>query len=354
MALSELVIGKPFSRLPKKLKALMRPGAKVLIVEDHHVLYAHGKAFNRAFVAEKIYPYHYCLAAGEPSKKLQTAAKLYQFLARYQFDRQSWLIALGGGVVGDLTGFVAATYLRGLPYIQVPTTLLAQVDASIGGKTGVDLPEGKNLVGSFHHPKLIWIDPSLLKTLPLTHWRNGLAEVIKYGAIRDAKLFEKLEHLLSRPVTGYSAEWAPIIARCAQIKAEVVAKDPFETRGLRAILNFGHSVGHAIEAATGYRGYLHGEAISIGMFVAGILSEELCGLPSVDRIRLGTLLTKAGLPARVGKPLPRKQILKFLSRDKKVEDGAVKFVLLKRLGEAVSGQSVPSELLAPALAASGL
>ena len=178
--------------------------------------------------------------------------------------------------------------------------------------------------------------------------------MIKYGAIRDKKLFEKLERLLSRPVTGYSAAWAPVIARCAEIKADVVAKDPVETKGLRAILNFGHSVGHAVEAAAGYRGYLHGEAISIGMFVAGMLSEELSGLSSVDRIRLGTLLTKAGLPARVRKPLPRKRILEFLARDKKVEGGTVKFVLLKGLGQAVSGQIVSPELLASALQACGL
>src|SRR5205823_12467368 len=192
-----------------------------------------------------------------------------------------------------------------VPDVKGPTTILAQVDASIGGKTGVDVPEGKNLVGSFYHPRFVWIDPSVLKTLPARHWRNGMAEVIKYGAICDAGLFEVLEQKIDGLLKGYSAEWEPVIRRCAEHKADIVKKDPTETTGLRAILNFGHSVGHAIEAATGYRRYLHGEAISIGMFVAALLSEQLSGLSGLDRIRLGTLLTKAGLPARVSSPIPR-------------------------------------------------
>ena len=235
---------------------------------------------------------------------------------------------MGGGVTGDLGGFVAATYLRGIPLVQAPTTLLAQVDASIGGKTAIDIPEGKNLVGAFYDPKLVWIDPPLLKTLPRRHWSNGAAEVIKYGAILDAKLFAALEEKMESLVKGWSPDWTPIIARCAQLKAQLVQKDPQDTLGLRALLYFGHTAGHAIEAAGGYEDYLHGEAISIGMFVAGYLSSMQLEFPDVDRIRLGTLLTKAGLPARVKKPLPRKAIMDYLARDKKVgaRDGAVCFI----------------------------
>jgi 3-dehydroquinate synthase len=253
-----------------------------------------------------------------------------------------------------LTGFVAATFLRGITLVQVPTTLLAQVDAAIGGKTAVDIPEGKNLVGAFYQPLLVWIDPAILKTLPVKHWQNGLAEVIKYGAIWDAKLFEQLERRIDHLVKGYSAEWEPIIARCAKIKAEVVKKDPVETTGLRALLNFGHSVGHAVEAASGYHVYLHGEAISIGMFTAALLSETLAGLRPIDRIRLGILLTRAGLPIRARRLISRRRIMDFLARDKKVHDGAVRFVLLKSLGKAVSGQRVSPEILDVALSASGL
>jgi 3-dehydroquinate synthase len=294
------------------------------------------------------------IAPGERSKTFAQAQRLCRLLARQRIERRSLLVALGGGVVGDLAGFVAATYLRGIPLVQVPTTLLAQVDASIGGKTAVDIPEGKNLVGAFYQPRLVWIDPSLLRTMPQRHWRNGAAEVIKYGAIRDAGLFKRLEQDIESLVKGYSPAWTSIVARCAAIKAEVVSADPRETRGARALLNFGHSVGHAIEAASRYVDYLHGEAISIGMFVAALISQQMGLLDPVDRIRLGTLLTRAGLPARVRRPLARHALMSLLARDKKVQDGHIRFVLLNGIGQAVGGQSVPSEILAPALAASGL
>jgi 3-dehydroquinate synthase len=294
------------------------------------------------------------IPSGERSKTLAQAGRLYRELARRRFERTSVLIALGGGVVGDLTGFVAATFLRGIKLVQVPTTLLAQVDAAIGGKTAVDIPEGKNLVGAFYHPLFVWIDPSLLKTLPARHWRNGLAEVIKYGAVRDTRLLARLEKRIDDLVKGYSPEWAPIIARCARIKADIVRKDPIETTGLRAILNFGHSVGHAVEAAAGYRDYLHGEAIAVGMAVAGRLSEKLAGLKPFDRSRLESLLRRAGLPLEARKPIARRRLFEFLSRDKKARDGTVRFVLLKGLGGAASGQAVPADLLATELHASGL
>lgn len=352
--LGRLVIGQPLARLPGVLAREARPGAKVMVVADSAVAGRYGKMLKIGLMKAGFEVRLVIIPAGERSKTLAQAQKLLTQLSKANFERESWLIALGGGVVGDLTGFVAATYLRGVPYIQVPTTLLAQVDSSIGGKTGVDTPEGKNLVGAFYHPRIIWITPDLLKTLPARHWRNGLAEVIKYGAIRDAALFEILERKMDRLLKGYSADWVPVIKRCAEIKADVVKKDPTETKGLRAILNFGHSVGHAIEAATGYRQYLHGEAISIGMFVAGLLSEQLSGLDGIDRIRLGTLLTKAGLPARVKRPIPRSRLLQFLARDKKVQNGTVRFVLLKGLGEALSQQKIAPDVLALALSASGL
>ena len=241
-----------------------------------------------------------------------------------------------------------------MPYVQAPTTLLAQVDSSIGGKTGVDTPEGKNLVGSFYPPRMIWIDPSVLRTLPARQWRNGIAEVIKYGAICDSRLFALLEKKIGRLVKGYTPEWEPVIRRCAELKAKIVQKDPLDANGKRAILNFGHSIGHAIEAVTGYGRYLHGEAISIGMFVAGRLSEQLMGLSALERIRLGTLLTRAGLPARVNAPIPRARLLRFLARDKKAQDGSVRFVLLKGLGKAASGQKVHPKPLAQALSFAGL
>ncbi len=325
-----------------------------MVVADQAIASRYGRSLESGLRKVGLKASLSVIPSGERSKSLAQAGKLYKTLARANFERTSWLVALGGGVVGDLAGFVAATYLRGIPYVQVPTTLLAQVDASIGGKTGVDVHEGKNLVGSFYHPRFIWIDPALLRSLPSRHWRNGLAEVIKYGAILDARLFQMLERKIEKLRNGYSEDWEPVIRRCAELKADIVKRDPTETKGLRALLNFGHSIGHAIEAATGYREYLHGEAISIGMFAAGLLSETLVGLSSVDRVRLGTLLTQAGLPSRVNRSIPRARTLEFLARDKKVQDGYVRFVLLKGLGAAVSQQSVPPDVLAQALSAVGL
>ena len=294
------------------------------------------------------------IPSGEKSKTLRQAERLYAFCARSGLDRKSWIIALGGGVTGDVAGFVAATYLRGISFVQIPTTLLAQVDSSIGGKTGIDIPQGKNLVGSFYQPRLVWIDPQLMKSLPKEHWRNGMAEVIKYGAILDEKLFATLEKQMEELVTGYSAAWVPIIARCAELKADVVEEDPHETIGLRAILNFGHSLGHAIEAATGFTRYLHGEAISSGMFVAAIISQQQELMDQVDRIRLGTLLTKRDCRFGVRAPIARKPLMEFLARDKKATAGTVRFVLLEGIGQAKSGQTVSPEVLEVALTTVGL
>jgi len=353
-ATSEIVAGESVSRLPEALKKMIPAGSRVAVVSDSGVPRHVASQLLSSLDGLGYATLSISIPAGEASKTLAQVGRVYRTLAKNRFERKSWLIALGGGVVGDMTGFIAATYLRGMPFVQVPTTLLAQVDASIGGKTGVDLPEGKNLAGAFYHPRLIWIDPSLLKSLPQNHLRNGMAEVIKYGAILDAKLFQTLEAQADDLLKGYSPLWDPIIARCAQLKAQVVQKDPTETSGLRALLNFGHTVGHAVEAAGNYRDYLHGEAISIGMFVAGYLSSQLSNMPDIDRIRLNTLLTKADLPAQVKKAIPREKLMSYLLRDKKAEMGSVKFVLLKRIGKSISGQTVPHDLLDPALRSSNL
>jgi 3-dehydroquinate synthase len=350
----EIVVGEPLARFPAAFAALASKGTRVGIVADAAVEKRYGVPLQRSLKKAGYDAHLISVPSGERSKTLQHAEQLYDFCGRHYFERRSWLIALGGGVVGDLTGFVAATYLRGIPLVQIPTTLLAQVDSSIGGKTGVDIPHGKNLVGAFYQPSLVWIDPQLLRSLPKAHWRNGLAEVIKYGAIQDAALFATIEKNVDRLMKGYSPAWIPIIARCAEIKAKVVEEDPLETKGRRAQLNFGHSVGHAIEATTGFTGYLHGEAVAIGMFAASIVSQQQGNLDPLERIRLGTLLTKAGLPLRARKPLPRARVMDFLARDKKVADGAVRFVLLEKIGSAKSGQTVLPAILDIALSTVGL
>jgi 3-dehydroquinate synthase len=283
--------------------------------------------------------------AGETSKSVKSVEKCYDELAAHRLERKSFIVALGGGVVGDLAGFVAATYLRGIPFVQVPTTLLAQVDSSVGGKVGVNLKAGKNLVGAFHQPRMVLCDLDTLRTLPMREYRAGLAEVIKYGIIYDAELFEELERKMEKLVRRELKVLAGVIARCCEIKAEVVAQDETES-GLRAILNFGHTIGHALEAISNYGKYLHGEAISIGQVAAAKLSGEILGLPQRDVERIGNLFNRAGLPTNIGlNEGQRKKLFATMKLDKKVSAGEIKFVLARRIGEVEFGQKVPNRLL---------
>jgi 3-dehydroquinate synthase len=243
-------------------------------------------------------------------------------------------------VVGDLAGFVASSYLRGIPFIQIPTTLLAQVDSSVGGKTGINLKAGKNLVGAFYQPRLVVCDLATLDTLPDRELRAGMAEVIKYGIIYDAPFFQRLEKQVEAALARDPAVLARIVARCCEIKAEVVSQDETET-GLRAILNFGHTIGHALEAISGYGKYLHGEAISIGQVYAARLSQKV-GLSKTETDRIRNLFDRAGLPieARLN-PAQKKSLLAAMRLDKKVSAGEIKFVLARRIGEVQFGQRVP-------------
>ena len=279
--------------------------------------------------------------AGETSKCLRVAADCYDQLARHRLERKSFVVAVGGGVVGDLAGFVAATYLRGIPFVQVPTTLLAHVDSSVGGKVGVNLKTGKNLVGSFHQPRLVMCDLDTLKTLPTREYRSGLAEVIKYGIIHDADLFEQLERQMNKLLRLDRTILTSVIGRCCEIKAEVVSNDETET-GQRAILNFGHTIGHAIEAISGYNRYLHGEAISIGQVAAARLSVQCLGLPSAEAERIRRLFEAAGLPTTIRlSASQRARLFDSMKLDKKVTAGEIKFVLAQRIGKVQWGQKVP-------------
>jgi 3-dehydroquinate synthase len=280
---------------------------------------------------------------GERFKTLRTASKLIDDLVKYSAHRDSLIIALGGGVIGDLAGFVAATYMRGVNLIQAPTTLLAQVDASIGGKTGVNHPECKNLIGSFYQPKLVYIDIHCLSTLPARELRTGLAEVVKYGVIEDADFFNFLEdnahHLNTKAfetpekMRASLKVWATIVAESAKIKAKVVEKDETE-EGLRMILNYGHTVGHAIETLTKYKIYNHGEAVSIGMVAAARIANKLKMIDMDSVARIEDLLNKIGLPTMIGK-MSCARITKALAIDKKVRAGKIKFVLPEKIGKVV-------------------
>jgi 3-dehydroquinate synthase len=284
--------------------------------------------------------------SGEEAKSIETYGNILRDMATGQVSRHAIIVSVGGGVIGDLAGFVAATYLRGINFVQVPTTLLAMVDSSVGGKTGVNLPEGKNLVGAFHQPKLVVADLDTLATLPAREFAAGMAEVIKYGAIREKALFDRV----ARGVKPGDDDLDEIVEKCVAIKARIVERDEFETKGERALLNFGHTIGHAIEKATGYTKYLHGEAISLGMRAAAWLSRREAGLSQEDARDLDLALIANQLPVVLDKEVDSQSILAALGNDKKVAaDGVNRWVLLTQLGQAESGRVIPPELVAQAV-----
>jgi 3-dehydroquinate synthase len=283
------------------------------------------------------------LPDGEEYKNWETLNLVFDALLRNRCERKTTLIALGGGVIGDITGFAAACYQRGVPFIQVPTTLLAQVDSSVGGKTGINHPLGKNMIGAFHQPKLVLADTDTLETLPARELSAGLAEVIKYGLIRDAEFFAWLEANMEALLALEPAAVSRAIYRSCEIKAQVVAADERES-GVRALLNLGHTFGHAIEAGMGYGTWLHGEAVGAGMMMAADLSRRmgLISVPDVERAR--ALIRRAGLP-EVAPDLGVEKYIEYMGVDKKVEAGKIRFVLLRRIGEAFVTGDVPETAL---------
>ena len=331
-------------RLPGLLDGLRLRG-RVFLVTDTRVGELYGDQAAAVLKDAGYSPDLLTVPRGERAKTWPVAQRLARELLARGADRSSPLIALGGGVVGDLTGFVASIFMRGLPFIQVPTTLLAMVDAAIGGKTAINLPEGKNLLGTFHQPQMVAIDPQFLQTLPLTQRRNGMAEVIKHGFIRDPDLLERLEKGMNR-IFQDEAELTATIHRAAAIKAEVVAADEREG-GLRRILNFGHTLGHGLEQASNFR-LPHGEAVAWGMLAALGLSEKLAGLAPPEAARGGQLIRSFGL----ARPLPAldpRAVLSALALDKKRQADRVVFVLLKSLGEPVIRDDVPRSLIEQAV-----
>jgi len=329
--------------------ARLKLAAGCAIITDSNVGKQYARAVFNSLAAAGFKPSLIVVQPGEATKSLKVVQSCFDQLAMQRLERKSFIVALGGGVVGDLAGFLAATYLRGIAFVQVPTTLLAQVDSSVGGKTGVNLKSGKNLVGAFHQPKLVVCDLDTLKTLPDREFRAGLAEVIKNGIIFDAKLFKQLERDLPRLLKRDQTILAPVIARCCEIKAEVVGKDETEG-GLRAILNFGHTIGHAIENISGYGKYLHGEAISIGQVAAAELSHEMLDLPEGDVERIRNLFQRAGLPVRMRlNSSKRQKLLNAMRLDKKVSGGEIKFVLAEKIGKVVWSQRVPGNMIGDAL-----
>ncbi len=284
----------------------------------------------------------------ETSKSVEVAFSLINQIVKYDIKKKIFIIAFGGGVVGDLAGFIAAVYKRGIPYIQVPTTFLAQIDSAIGGKVAIDLSVGKNLVGAFHQPRLVFSDTNLLQSLDLRQRRNGLAEAVKYGVIRDQNLFSFIEKHCFQLLEGQTLVLNHVIESCSRIKAQIVSQDEKETEGIRTILNFGHTVGHAIEVAGGYERYAHGEAIALGMRVASEISRLLKLTDQKVCERVGHLLDEIKLPSRI-QGVSKDRILKAIGHDKKNISGKNRLVLLRSLAHVEVVEGVPLSAVEKAL-----
>ncbi|HKX03876.1 MAG TPA: 3-dehydroquinate synthase [Methylomirabilota bacterium] len=318
-------------------------GRRVVLVSDPIIAQLHADAVLRGLTAAGFDVAQVAVPEGEQAKRLDVASDLWDRLLDLGCDRSSTVVALGGGAVGDLAGFAAATYMRGMNFVQVPTTLLAQVDASIGGKTAIDHPQGKNLIGAFHQPRMVIVDPAVLTTLPEREFRSGLAEVVKHGIVLDAAYFRDLEAdvpaLLARDLPTLDR----VVAGSCRLKAQVVERDEQEAE-LRWVLNYGHTIGHALEAATGFERWAHGEAVSLGIVAEARLAERLgiAGPETTERQR--RLLSAVGLPVK-GLAVDPAAVLQALSRDKKRRDGRVSFVLAPEIGAFRIVPDVPSDAI---------
>jgi 3-dehydroquinate synthase len=319
------------------------PAKYAVVISDAGVRQRHAELVSRSLAASGIRSDLVEVPAGESSKSLGDAERLYGELVKLKADRKTVVVAVGGGVIGDLAGFVAATFARGLAFVQVPTTLLAHVDSSVGGKVGVNLPTAKNIVGAFWQPAGVLIDLDTLATLPEREYRSGLAEVVKYGVILDADFFAWLESHAGELIARDPAALEHVIARSCRLKADVVERDERELTGLRAVLNYGHTFCHAIETVSGYGTYLHGEAVAIGMVCASRLAESMGRIGPDVTARQVTLLDRLGLPTVIAN-LDHDALFAAMQRDKKAEHGQLRFVLPSRLGsvEVVGGVSEAS------------
>jgi 3-dehydroquinate synthase len=315
------------------------PTARCAVISDTNIAPHFADRVQKSLAAAGFEVKLITVPAGEESKNLERAGVICEQMLSAGLDRESFVIGLGGGMIGDLSGFVAAIFERGIPHVQVPTTLLAMVDSSIGGKTGVNARTGKNLIGAFHPPVLVLDDVDVLKTLPRRELNQGFAEIIKHAIIADADMFEELmqfdvSKLECLEHSSYQEQFVSVIRRNVEIKSRIVEKDEHERKGERAVLNFGHTVGHAIERATDYHGMVHGEAVSLGIVAACEISMKKASLPEEERDRIVDLLSKFGLPTKLAKDFPREKILDAIRFDKKFVRGQIRFVVTPKVGSA--------------------
>ncbi len=317
---------------------------KIAVITDTNVAPLYAERVMQSFDSAGFTPSLHIIDAGESSKNMLQAQQLCSELAKAGIDRSGCIAALGGGVVGDLAGFVASIHYRGIPFMQIPTTIVAQVDSSVGGKTAVNIPEGKNLVGAFHQPSVVVIDPTTLVSLDRRTLAEGLAEAVKHAAIKDAAMLKELKHLGQEMPIGFSldtiARLPSLIAKNVAIKARIVEEDELETQDIRALLNFGHTIGHGIEAAVPYGAILHGEGVALGMRAALYLSEKKAGLPHQDTQEILAALKALDLPLVLPADIDPEVVLNKTASDKKFRAGAIRFVLLDRAGHAFVSDAV--------------
>jgi 3-dehydroquinate synthase len=337
--IGRILIGKQLLPRTGKRCQAFAPSGQCFLISDSNVAPLFADGVKKSLIGAGIRPTLITIPAGEKSKTLKQVGAICDQMNTAGIDRKSFVVGLGGGMIGDISGFVAAIYHRGIPHVQISTTLLAMVDSSIGGKTGVDTRAGKNLIGAFHRPSLVIDDLDVLKTLPRRQFNQGFAEIIKHAIIADAKMFRILQSWKA----GAAPALQRLVKRNVQIKSRIVANDERDRTGQRALLNFGHTVGHAIERAGNYRKFLHGEAVSLGIVAACAISVKRAGLPADQRTAIVDLIARFGLPTRLPQTFPRKKILDAVKLDKKFESGKIRFVVTPRIGVAYVTDNVTLE-----------
>ncbi|MCE5195027.1 MAG: 3-dehydroquinate synthase [Nitrospiraceae bacterium] len=344
----EICIGsKIIASIGSKLKSF-KLSSRIGLISNNTVNAIYGKTVLNSLKTAGFDVISVIIPDGEQYKNLKTMQGIYDRLLSHKLDRKSAIVALGGGVIGDITGFAASTYMRGVPYIQIPTTLLSQVDSSVGGKTGVNHKLGKNMIGTFYQPKLVWIDIDTLNTLPKRELFAGLAEVIKYGVIKNKELFRFLEDKKGKILNLDKNALSYIIKRSCELKADVVSKDERES-GVRVILNYGHTIGHAIETATDYKQFLHGEAVAIGMHVEARLSHILGFFSEKAVSRLKNLIDSYGLKSEIPAGIDTRTLLSSMQLDKKTVGGKLKFILPEKIGKVKIYKGADNEIIKKAL-----
>jgi 3-dehydroquinate synthase len=332
----ESIVGQGILPRTGEFAQQVLPPGRCALITDSHVAPLYADVVTRSLEEVGYKPTVIAIAAGEKSKSMESAEAVCDQMIEAGLDRSAFVVALGGGVIGDLAGFVASIYYRGIPHVQIPTTVVAQVDSAIGGKAGVNARDGKNLIGSFHQPVQVITDSAVLLTLPQREFNEGIAEMIKHAVIRDAEMLDDLPQAIVSDLTA-------LIARNQQIKAQIVSEDEFEKLGFRALLNFGHTIGHAIENASGYGRYLHGEAISLGISAALDLSIEKAGLPLDQAEKVRAALSAFDLPLQLPPEVSSEVLMNALRRDKKFDRGSIRFVLTRSLGSAFVSKEITDD-----------